>query len=109
MLAAEMRPGETAIVPQRIGQCPPRLDADRIFRVIDLERNRLFCGHAPFSLAARMAARTRSGVAGISNSSTPRGASASQIALITAAGAPIAPPSPRPLAPVTEASVMVSR
>ena len=48
--------------------------------------------------AARSAARMRCGVAGNSSIDTPNGASASLIALTTAAGAPIAPPSPRPLA-----------
>ena len=51
----------------------------------------------------------RCGVAGISSIDTPNGLSASLMALITAAGAPIAPPSPRPLALVIEASVSVSR
>ena len=57
----------------------------------------------------RSAARMRCGVAGNSSIETPKGDSASLIALTTAAGAPIAPPSPSPLALVMEASVKVSR
>jgi hypothetical protein len=45
--------------------------------------------------AARMARHTRSGVAGISMWPTPSSASASTIALITAASAGVVPPSPR--------------
>ena len=42
---------------------------------------------------------TRSGVAGMSRSPTPSGASASTTAFMIAAGAPIAPASPQPLTP----------
>src|SRR5438477_5841011 len=59
--------------------------------------------------AARSAARMRCGVAGISSIATLKGDSASLTALIIAAGAPIAPPSPRPLAPVSEEAAGVSR
>ena len=51
-----------------------------------------------FLPSARSAARMRCGVAGISSIDTPNGESASLMALITAAGAPMAPPSPSPLA-----------
>jgi hypothetical protein len=44
----------------------------------------------------------RCGVAGISLISTPKDDSASLMALITAAGAPMPPPSPRPLALVID-------
>src|SRR6185437_6977358 len=63
----------------------------------DIHRDRGFLAHAAFS-ALRKAARMRWGVAGISLISTPNGESASLIALTTAAGAPIVPPSPRPFA-----------
>jgi hypothetical protein len=66
-------------------------------------------GSAHAAPAARKAARMRCGVAGNSSIETPNGASASLMALRMAAGAPMAPPSPRPLALVTEASVRVSR
>src|SRR5215467_3028538 len=59
--------------------------------------------------AARSAAWMRCGVAGNSSIETPNGDSASLIALRTAAGAPIAPPSPNPFALVTDAPVGVSR
>ena len=66
--------------------------------------------HARVRLAAaRSAARMRCGVAGNSSIDTPNGESASLIALTTAAGAPIAPPSPSPLACVIEACVQVSQ
>ena len=51
----------------------------------------------PQSLEARSAARMRCGVAGISSIDTPNGDSASLTALSTAAGAPMAPPSPKTL------------
>ena len=50
----------------------------------------------------------RCGVAGISSISTPKVLSASLIALITAAGAPMQPPSPSPLALVIEFTLGVS-
>ena len=59
--------------------------------------------------AARSAAQMRCGVAGSSSMETPNGASASLMALMTAAGAPTAPPSPNPFALVMEADVSVSR
>ena len=49
--------------------------------------------------AARIAAHTRSGVAGMSSCLTPSGASASSTALMTAGSAPTVPASPAPLAP----------
>jgi phenylpropionate dioxygenase-like ring-hydroxylating dioxygenase large terminal subunit len=54
-------------------------------------------------------ARFRCAVIGISKIPMPHGASASEIALSIAAGAPIVPPSPTPLAPVMLASVNVSK
>ena len=60
-------------------------------------------------LVWRSAARMRRGVAGISSIVTPNGASASLMALRMAAGAPMAPPSPRPLAWVIVAPFSVSR
>src|SRR5271166_3339951 len=57
----------------------------------------LLLGLAPHifpAAAARMARHTRSGVAGISTCRTPSSASASTIALITAASAGVVPPSP---------------
>src|SRR5260370_20781580 len=59
--------------------------------------------------ASRSNCRIRCGVIGISKIPTPNGASASETALSIAAGAPIVPPSPTPLAPVTLDSVRVSR
>src|SRR3970282_1830114 len=72
--------------------------------------------HVRLDFADRIARQTRSGMAGISMSRTPdgasrsgwggfslsrppSGASASTMALIVAAGAPIAPASPQPLTP----------
>ena len=46
-----------------------------------------------------IARHTRSGVAGIGTSRTPKSRSASTTALITAGGAPVVPPSPPPLTP----------
>src|SRR4029077_19935550 len=63
----------------------------------------------PRASAAHSAARMRCGVAGTSSIETPNGDSASLIALSTAAGAPIAPPSPNPFALVTDACVSVAK
>ena len=56
-------------------------------------------GVSPSYFAAWMAAHTRLGEAGMSNSFTPRSLSASSTALITAGGEPMAPASPQPLVP----------
>ena len=71
-------------------------------RPLMVQRDGGLLAHAAFSFA-RNAARMRCGVAGISSISTPNGDSASLMALITAAGAPMQPPSPRPFALVIEA------
>src|SRR5262245_34847499 len=52
-----------------------------------------------FQAACRILRHTCSDVSGMSRSTMPRGVSASSAALITAAGAPMAPASPQPLAP----------
>src|SRR5229473_381251 len=93
---------------RRIGAAPS--DQRAIFKA----RNRFSDeGHIAGDHAAptpRKAARIRCGVAGSSSIETPKGASASLMALRIAAGAPIAPPSPRPFALVIEhASDRVSR
>jgi hypothetical protein len=54
---------------------------------------------AHFPRASPIRRHICSGVSGISRSATPRPASASRAALTTAAGAPIEPASPQPLAP----------
>jgi hypothetical protein len=59
--------------------------------------------------ASRSNCEIRCGVIGISKIPMSNGANASETALSTAAGAPIVPPSPTPLAPVTLALVSVSR
>src|SRR5262249_35405620 len=53
----------------------------------------------PTAGAERKSRKSRSGVTGSSLISTPSGASASAMALATAAGAPMVPPSPTPLKP----------
>ena len=97
MLATDMGSGLSAIFTDGIGQRAPRFDGDRVIAAVDIDRDRGFLAHAVFS-ALRKAARMRWGVAGISLISTPNGESASLIALTTAAGAPIVPPSPSPFA-----------
>jgi hypothetical protein len=109
VLAAEMRAGEATILAQCVGQGAPRLDADRALITVHRERDVLFIAHCASHLASRSNCRIRCGVIGISKIPTPNGVSASEIALRTAAGAPIVPPSPTPLAPVTLTSVRVSR
>ena len=80
-----------------------------IFEALDRAADEAHGDHAAFAAAARSAARMRWGVAGNSSIETPNGESASLTALTIAAGAPMVPPSPRPLALVTEAGVSVSR
>src|SRR6185437_12867297 len=86
VLATNVRSGLSAIFTDGIGQGTPRFDSDRVVAAVDIHRDRGFLAHAAFS-ALRKTARMRWGVAGIS-----------LIALITAAGAPIVPPSPNPFA-----------
>src|SRR5579864_6859204 len=104
-----MRPGAAAILADRVGERAPRLDPDRMRAAVDRQRDLDLVAHGRVSVAARSAARMRRGVAGISSIATPRWASASLTALRIAAGAPIVPPSPRPLACVTEAAVGVAK
>src|SRR5262245_65414508 len=59
----------------------------------------LHAGYEGLCGAFLIACQTRSGVSGISRSVTPRGARASSAALTSAAGEPIEPASPQPLAP----------
>ena len=92
MASASVRRGSTAIA------CA---------RPLMMKRDIALLAHAACSLA-RNAARMRCGVAGISSISTPNGDSASLMALITAAGGPMAPPSPRPLARVFDCVLGVS-
>ncbi len=108
VLAADMRAGLTAIVADRVDQSTPRLDANDVPYSIDQQRDLHLFGHG-FASAARSAARMRCGVAGISSIEIWNGESASLIALMIAAGAPIAPPSPSPLAPVMVSLLSVSR
>src|ERR1700674_2361179 len=109
VLAADMGAGLPAIVADRIGQRAPRLDRDRMPLVVDDEGDVLPGARRRVFVAARSAARMRCGVAGISLITAPNGAIASLMALMIAAGAPIAPPSPTPLARVSVAALMVSR
>ena len=109
VLAADMGAGLPAILADRIGQRAPRLDRDRVLAAVDGERDRCFSASCALLLRHASAARIRCGVAGISSIDTPNGDSASLMALITAAGAPMAPPSPRPLALVIECLAQASR
>src|ERR1700724_405779 len=109
VLAAEMGAGETAILAQRIGQAASRLDAYRVLIAVHRESDVLSFAHCASQPASRSNCKIRCGVIGISKIPTPNGASASETALSTAAGAPIVPPSPTPLAPVRLASVKVSK
>src|SRR5580704_2092695 len=108
VLAADMGAGLAAILADRVHQGAPRLDANRMVAAVDRQHDVDLAAHARFS-AARSAARMRCGVAGISLISAPNGERASLMALMTAAGAPMVPPSPTPLARVTVASLIVAR
>ena len=109
VFAADMRAGLAAIVADDVDQCTPRLDPNGVALAVDGQRDLVLLAHGGFFLACRSAARMRCGVAGISLMLTPKGVSASLIALRTAAGAPIAPPSPRPFDFVIVASLSVSK
>src|SRR5262249_40996086 len=108
MLASDVSAGEAAILPDCVGKRPPRLHAQAIGPPVDHEHDRMAGAHCAACMAARNAARIRCGVAGNSLMVAPNGAIASLIALMTAAGAPIVPPSPTPFACVTVASLSVS-
>ena len=112
VLAADMGAGLAAILADGIGQRAARLDSDGVVAAIDGERDARLCRSCCFLcglLGSRNAARIRCGVAGISSISTPNGVSASLMALSTAAGAPMAPPSPRPLALVMDCGARAFR
>ncbi len=66
VLAAEMGAGEAAVLAERVGERAPRLDRDRVRRAVHRERDRPPGHAAAFLSAARIAARMRCGVAGIS-------------------------------------------
>ena len=103
VLATDMRAGLAAILADRIGQSAPRFDGDGMVAAVDGEGEGGFVGHADcFAVASRIAARIRCGVAGMVSISTLNGVSASLMALSTAAGAPMVPPSPSPLALVID-------
>src|SRR4026209_2876083 len=72
VLAADVSAGLAAVLADRISECAPRLDFDRIAAAVDIERDRGFPAHAVFS-ALRVAARIRWGAAGISSVSNPDG------------------------------------
>src|SRR5262249_17937576 len=109
VLAADVRAGLTAILADGVGERAPRLDTDRIIASIDGGRNGGAGRHGGPFRAVRNAAGMRCGVAGSSPIDPPNGQSASLMALRMAAGAPIVPPSPSPLAPVSVAGLRVSR
>ncbi len=109
VLTSEMCPGEPAVFADSVSKSLPRLNLDRLLPAVHQQGDVPGRDHAAPSIVLRIRSLILEGVAGISEIPTPRGRRASQTALITAAGAPIAPPSPNPLAPVIEASVMVCR
>src|SRR5262249_7448534 len=109
VLAADVGAGLSAVLADRIDQRAARLDADRVRLPVDRQRDVASFAHPFFVVARRSAARMRRGVARGSSIVTPNGASASLMALRTAAGAPMAPPSPRPLACVRVVPSSVSR
>src|SRR5262249_51242375 len=73
--------------------------SEQLDRVLDGLRHLVLERSRDHVLASWIALHTRSGDAGICTSATPRGASASTTAFITAAGDAIAPVSPTPLTP----------
>src|SRR5205823_12896504 len=101
----EVRSGEPAVLAQRIREAAPGLDLDVEGGAVDVQGNGNLVAQGR---ASRSFSRMRGGVTGISKNSTPKGESASTMALTSAAGAPIAPPSPTPFARVTLASDSVT-
>ena len=51
VLAADMRTGLPAIIADRVHQCAPRLDLNRMIAAVDTEADSGFCGHAIISSA----------------------------------------------------------
>src|SRR3954451_3513577 len=107
VLAADVRAGEAEVVAQHVGERAPGLDHGLAADAVDGDRDEVRIAHA--CSRSRSASCRRSGVIGMRSISAPRWASASLTAVAMHAGAPIVPPSPMPLAPVSENCDGVSR
>src|SRR5690606_29968749 len=109
VLATDVGTGQPQVVPEHVHQGAARLGDHFVLRAVDVEGEQLDVVAAAVGVVhgvscgadAVRARWTVSGVMGVSSSSTPVGRSASLTALSTAAGAPMVPPSPAPLAPVS--------
>src|SRR5580698_9446288 len=135
VLTAEVGAGVAEVVAQHVRQRPAGFDGELVLGAVDPEPDLPDVLHAaplrcsPLTALAALAppippgppgspaataspasaAQTSAGSTGTWSNEIPAGRSASLIALSTAAGAPIMPPSPMPLAPVSLNCDAVSR
>src|ERR687885_823721 len=112
VLASQVRSCVTEIMTQHIGKGPSRFDLDFMSVAIDGDPHEVDIFHEDspsYACDSLMAVRRRSGVMGSRSISMSRCDRASATALAIAAGAPMVPPSPIPLAPVSVYSQGVSK
>src|SRR5690242_13180076 len=105
VLAAEVGAGVAEVVPEHVGQRPAALDGQLVLPAVHRQGDRMRA-HVATSLRAAL---TSDGSTGMWSNLIAVPDSASLTALRTAAGAPIVPPSPMPLAPVSLNREGVSR
>src|SRR5215468_1918829 len=110
VLAAHGRTGVTEVVAEHVGERPPGLHQQFVLGAVDPQPHLMLVRHAassPDSCSAgtapapASAALTSAGSTGMWSKLTPVPLSASLTALSTHPGAPIMPPSPMPLAPLS--------
>src|SRR5580704_5708044 len=117
VLTAQVGAGVAEVVAQHVRQRPAGLDGELVLGAVDPEPDLpdvlhpapLRCSPLTATASPASAAQTSAGSTGTWSNEIPAGRSASLIALSTAAGAPIMPPSPMPLAPVSLNCDAVSR
>src|SRR6516165_3048376 len=117
VLTANVGAGERQVVAQHIGERAARFDGQFVLGAVHREPDRMNIGHWVFLLlstgsrepAPAIAATTSAGRTGMRPTLAPTCASASLTAFSTAAGAPMVPPSPIPLAPIGFLVVGVQR
>src|SRR5579859_5757899 len=115
VLAAHVGAGVAEVVAEHVGERPAGLDQQFVLGAVDPQPHLVPVAHsarlpvppapgpvrAPPEPAPASAAHTSAGSTGMWSKLTPVPASASLTAFSTVAGAPIMPPSPMPLAPLS--------
>src|SRR5699024_9741253 len=101
VLTPQVGPGEPEVLPQHVGQGLSGLDEDLVLGAVDAQRHQVLVQH--LSSCSRASSRDISsgGVTGTCCNRGPWLRRASLRADSTVAGAPMVPPSPIPLAPVS--------